>query len=403
MDREFDIIVWGATGYTGRRIVRSLVESYVADEGLKIAVAGRSAAKLHEVCAEAGAPETPIIIATSDDQAAVDAVAKRAKAVISAVGPYALYGTSMVAACAAAGTDYVDITGEKAWVHDMIEQHSDAAKASGARIVHTCGFDCIPFDYGVMVTQKFARETFGAPAREVMGRIKSMRVAPSGGSLATAVELITRMSKDKTLSLLLDDPYALAKDPKVQRPEQPDSSTPRFDPETGKWAAEFVLSSTNMAIVHRTNMMLGYAYGQDFEYSEMFTIGDEKTAKRKARFQNLRMVALSFAPVRSLVKTLFLPKQGDGGTEEELEKGRFAIDFFAKGPAGKTIRIKMVSEQDPGYVVTPLLVIESAISLMKETTREITPGGIYSPAAAMKEPFIERLERILSITTEHLG
>ncbi len=403
MDREFDIIVWGATGYTGRRIVKDLVTSYIAKDDLKVAVAGRSIEKLRQVCVEAGAPDMPMIVADSADKSAVDALAKRAKVIIAAAGPYALFGTSMVAACADAGTDYVDLTGEKVWVREMIDRHEETARASGARIVHACGFDCIPFDYGVMYTQKLAQEAFGAPAQEVLGRIKRMKVAPSGGSVATAFELVGGAAKDEKIRSLMKDPFVLAPDSDAQRAEQPDADTPRFDPEIGKWAVSFAMSPMNMAIVHRSNMMMGYPYGQDFKYNEMFTVKKRGQARIRHIVQEIAIPMLAFPPIKALLKNFVLPKQGEGGSEAELDKGHFELWFVARGPGGKFIHTSVSGDTDPGYVGTPLMIIESAVSLLKETTRDVTPGGIYSPAAAFKEPFFERLKAGVDMRFQQLS
>ncbi|MEO0436204.1 MAG: saccharopine dehydrogenase NADP-binding domain-containing protein [Pseudomonadota bacterium] len=402
MDREFDVVVWGATGFTGRRIVKDLSNSYGPDGQISWAAAGRSEEKLRAVCAEAGAPDATIIVADSADQPEIDAMARRAKLVIAAAGPYADFGSSTVAACAAAGTDYVDITGELTWVRSMIDQYADLAEASGARIVHCCGFDCIPFDHGVLFTQKIAQETFGEVAQEVLGRIKAVKVAPSGGSAATAMSIMNARHQDSEIDQLMDDPFALAPDPEAQRSEQPDARAPRLDPETGTWAVEFPMSMMNMAIVHRSNMLLGYPYGQDFTYSEMLAVRSQKSAQRRQRIQAFALRILSLPPAQALAKRFLLPKQGDGPSSEKLAEGFFVVDFIAKGPAGKTIRTRVKCDLDPGYIATPLMTIEAAMSLLQDTPREVTPGGIYSPAAALKEPFIERLEKSAGLLFQHV-
>lgn len=391
-DRQHDIVVWGATGFTGRAIAAYLRKSYSANGALKWAVAGRSKSKLESILAEIGAPDTPIIVAESDDVSAIERMVKSTRVIIAAAGPFAKFGSNVVAACAAAGTDYVDITGESLWVSDMIEQHATSAAASGARIVHCCGFDCIPFDYGVYFAQKVASEKFGAPSNEVLGRVTDLEIAVSGGTTATAVGIVESASKDRTIRDRLLDSFILAKDPGAQRAKQPDARKPRFDPETGKWAVYFPMAGTNMAIVHRTNMLLGYPYGKDFTYCEMQAVPDEKAAKKSSKRQAMLIAMLAIAPTRALLKRFALPKPGQGPSPEALARGRFEVHFIAKVPSGEYVKVSVSSEKDPGYVSTPLMVAEAAMCLLKDIPREVTPGGFYSPVAAMKDQLMERLK-----------
>lgn len=392
-DREFDIIVWGATGFTGRRIVAHLAASVATKEGLKWAVAGRSEAKLRAVLNEAGASNIPVIVADADDRVALDAMVARASLVIATAGPFMQFGSNLVAACAAAGTDYVDITGESLWVREMIERHSGAAAASGARIVHCCGFDCVPFDLGVAYVQKLASKQFGAPAEEVMCRVTRLDVTVSGGSAATAIAMVEAARRDPADAARLRDPFVLSPNPDTRRAVQPDCRTRRFEPETGRWAIYFPMSSTNMAIVHRSNMMMGYPYGAGFQYSEMQTMPDERAARRGAMRQSVIFGLMAFAPTRALLKKRLIPRPGEGPAQAALDKGGFELLFIAKGPDNRSVSATVSSDKDPGYVSTPLMLVEAALCLLRDTPRDATPGGIYSPAAALGEPLIERLRQ----------
>src|SRR5579863_6043140 len=224
-DREFEIILYGATGYTGRLVAEHLLKTYGAAGGLKWAAAGRNAAKLAEVLAEIGAPASlPQIVADAADPASLDAMARRADVIITTVGPYQLYGGPLVAACANAGTDYVDLTGESNWIAAMIAAHEGEAKASGARIVFSCGFDSIPFDLGVWFVEEEAKRRFGAYAPRVRGRVRSLKGGLSGGTLASGMATQAAIQKDPSIAALMADPFALT--PGFRGPEQPDGNTP---------------------------------------------------------------------------------------------------------------------------------------------------------------------------------
>jgi short subunit dehydrogenase-like uncharacterized protein len=266
--REFEVIVWGATGYTGRLVAAHLLATYGAAGDLKWAMAGRSAAKLAEVKAEIGAPAAlPAIVADADDPASLEAMARRADVVITTVGPYQLYGAPLVAACAAAGTDYVDLTGESNWIAAMIAENEAAAKVSGARIVFSCGFDSIPFDLGVWFVQQEAKQRFGAYSRRVRGRVRGLKGGLSGGTLASGMATQAAAAKDPAITALLADPFALT--PGFKGAAQPDGETPYEDQAAGAWVGPFMMAGINTKAVHRTNFLAGHPWGEGFQYCEM--------------------------------------------------------------------------------------------------------------------------------------
>jgi short subunit dehydrogenase-like uncharacterized protein len=230
-NREFDIIVYGATGYTGR-----LVAEYLKDKnGLKWAMAGRSADKLAEVRDLIGAAaDTPLIVADASDPDTLDAMVKRTKVVLTTVGPYQLYGNELVAACVANGTDYTDLCGEPAWMRQKIDQHDAAAKASGARIVFSAGFDSIPFDLGVLMLQKHCVATFGAPAPRVKGRVRAMKGTFSGGTAASLKATMAAAAKDPAVIGYLTNPFSLSAD--FAGPPQPAGNKPEYDESLGRRA-----------------------------------------------------------------------------------------------------------------------------------------------------------------------
>src|SRR5690348_16541306 len=280
---KFDIVVYGATGFTGRLVAEYLATHYRDDKRLKWAMAGRSLDKLAQVRDEIGAAaDTPLLAADSSDPASLQAMIAQTKLVISTVGPYQLYGSDLVAACAASGTDYVDVCGEPVWMRQMIDKHEAAAKASGARIVFSCGFDSVPFELGAFFVQEEAKRVFGAPASRVKGRVREMRGTLSGGTAASSKAIFEAASKDQGLLALLRDPFALT--PDFTGPKQPPGNKPIHDDDLQTWLTPFFMANINTRNVHRSNMLLGFPYSRDFVYDEMQIAGPgaegEATAKQ---------------------------------------------------------------------------------------------------------------------------
>ena len=383
-DREFDVVVWGATGYTGRLVAAHLLKTYGASGGeLSWAMGGRSAAKLDEVASEIGAPANlPRIIANAGDPKSLDAVAGRADVIISTVGPYQLYGSPLVAACAAAGTDYVDLTGESNWIAAMIAAHQAAAKTSGARIVFSCGFDSIPFDVGVYFVEEEAKRRLGSYAARVRGRVRSLKGGLSGGTLASGMATQAAAQKDPSVGLLLADPFALT--PGFEGAPQPDGDTPYEDKVTGAWVGPFMMAGINTKAVHRTNFLLGHPWGDAFQYDEMQVLEGPPSGAPGG------MGGFNFGAGG-------LPKPGEGPTREERESGFYDLLFIAEGGDGRTVRAAVRGDMDPGYGSTAKILAEAAICL-GETSREATPGGCWTPASAMGAGLVRRLPAKAGLT-----
>lgn len=373
---EFDIIVYGASGFTGR-----LVAEYLAKRGIKRwAMAGRSAAKLAEVRDLIGAPkDTPLVEADASAPETLTAMCNRARVIITTVGPYQLYGPELVKACAETGTDYVDLCGEPAWMRHMIDAHDETAKRSGARIVFSCGFDSIPFDLGVWFLQQEAIRQNGAPAPRVKGRVRKMQGGASGGTIASLTETMKAAAKDLSIVGLLRSPFALT--PGFEGPSQPSGMIPEYDSATGTWAAPFVMAPINTKNVHRSNFLLGHPYGTDFTYDEMMmtTIGDAG----KAIAEGIATALKSANPFGEGPQ----PKPGEGPSAEEREAGFYDILFIGEYPDGKSIRASVKGDRDPGYGSTSKMIAESALTLLEVDT----PGGVVTPGAIMAKPLIARL------------
>lgn len=377
-DAEFDIIVYGATGFTGRLVAEHLAKRYGVGGEVKWAMAGRSADKLVAVRDEIGAPaQTPLVVADASDMASLQAMVARTKAVITTVGPYQLYGNELVAACVEAGTDYLDLCGEPVWMRHMIDAHEAKAKQTGARIVFSCGFDSIPFELGVFYLAEQARAKFGHTLPRVKGRVRKMKGGFSGGTAASLKATMAALSKDPSLFALMIDPFALT--PGFKGPEQPKGDKVEEDTDLGATVGPFIMAAINTRNVHRSNALLGHAYGADLAYDEMVVVDPN-------------------APPAPALGAEGGPKPGEGPSKEERETGFFDVLFIGLGAGGEQMRVAVTGDKDPGYGCTSKMIGEAAICLIHEATD--TPGGIWTPGAAMGMKLIERLRANAGMTFE---
>src|ERR1700737_1840484 len=322
--RDFDLIVYGATGYTGRLIAEYLAMSYRGDDAPSWAIAGRSTDKLQKVRADIGAPDDlPLVRADAAEPASLRSMCERAAVIITAVGPYQLHGPDLVAAWAATGPAYVDLRGEPGWRRGVVGAHHEEAKRTGARIVFSCGFDSIPFDLGVLTLQEKAREKFGHPARRVKARLRKVEGGMSGGTAGGAKATLAAAARDPALIRLLTGPFALA--PGFTGPSQPSGLIPEYDPSMNVWLVPFPMAPINTKNVHRTHFLRGHPHAADFVYDEMMCApGFGEIA---------RVTTETFATMVSLFRTGGL-KPGAGPTREEREKGFYDILFLGELPDG---------------------------------------------------------------------
>lgn len=382
-DRPYDLVVYGATGYTGRLVAEYLAHHYQG-KGPKWAMAGRSADKLAEVRDLIGAPaDTPLVVANSDDPASMQALAESTRVVVTTVGPYQLYGEPLLKACVEAGTDYADLCGEPGWMREMIDKYHDAARASGARIAFSSGFDSIPFDLGVFMLQKEARARHGSPAPRVKGRVRAMQGTFSGGTAASLTETMKAVAKNPSLIKILQSPFGLT--PGFEGPSQPMGLMPEYDESVGKWAAPFIMATINTKNVHRTNFLLGHPYGADFKYDEMVLTSPGEIGEKAAH------------AVAEMLKNPFgakPPKPGEGPTNEERENGHYDVLFIGEWPDGKTIRYGVKGRYDPGYGSTSRMIAETGIALLDCQAE----GGVSLPGALLGEALVQRLQDHAEIT-----
>jgi short subunit dehydrogenase-like uncharacterized protein len=399
--REFDIVLYGATGFVGK-----LTAEYLARAGgdARIALAGRSQDKLRAVRDTlAGKAQTwPLIEADASQQSTLDAMAARTQVVVTTVGPYIKYGLPMVAACAAAGTDYADLTGESLFVRESIDLYHKQAIDTGARIVHSCGFDSIPSDLTVFALHRRAEQDHEGQLTDTNMVVRAFAAGVSGGTVASMIELFRVASSDPEARRLVTDPYTLTPDRSAE-PEfgaQPDARWRRgrdIAPELdGYWTGAFVMAVANTRIVRRSNALLDYAYGRRFEYAEQMSVGKSMVAPVAAAMAtggNAATIALGSRYLNRVPSKLIeriLPKPGTGPNERVREKGHYTIETYTTTTTGARYRSTMSQKGDPGYKATSVLLGESGLALALDRDRLSDLRGVLTPAAAMGDALMTR-------------
>ncbi len=397
MDRPYDIIVWGASGFTGRLVV-DYMSKHQTTSNLRWAVAGRNTNKLEEVLS---GREVQILQAESHDTESLEALVRQGRVILTTVGPYARYGSELVAACVRHGTHYCDLTGEVHWMHEMISKHQQEAKDSGARIVHTCGFDSIPSDIGVFYLQKQMQARHGVAAKHIKYRTISFSGGASGGTIDSMMAMMEKAKEDPSISKIIADPYALNDGKKGL--DEPDRMSPYFDEDFDSWVGPFIMAAINTRVVRRTNELLGGIYGTDFRYDEGTLSGKGAGGFFGATGVGIGTGALaglaSFSPTRSILKRV-LPKPGEGPSKEARDKGFFEIELLGIHPndTSKNIKVRIKGDKDPGYGSTSKMIAESALALAQDDLD--VGGGFWTPASAMGEALLKRLPEGAGVTFE---
>ena len=382
-DKPFDIVVFGASGYTGRLVAEYLAAEYGGTD-LSWAMAGRSLDKLTSVRTEMGISDAVALLEVDvDNPASVSEMVNACRVVITTVGPYQLYGDELVKQCAERGTDYVDLTGEPSWMHETIARFSEAAKLSGARIVHSCGFDSIPFDLGVYLLQQHAIEKTGEPIATVKGRVRAMNGTFSGGTIASMRATMASAKANPAIIQVLTNPFALTEG--FTGPEQPAGMAPQYDEELQSWSAPFIMAPINTKNIHRSNFLMAHRYGEDFRYDEMLLTGDGDQGKAAAEF---------VAKDDSVAKSDLQP--GDGPSKEERENGNYDAIFAGQACTGDLMISSVQGDRDPGYGSTSKMLAEAAMCLLHNP--ELASGGLWTPAAALGDALIERLQAHAGLT-----
>ncbi len=401
--RSFDVVLFGATGFTGRLVAEYVAKHYARD--LVWAIAGRNRAKLEAVRMdlariEPGLASLEILVADSADLGSLEAVARSTRVVCTTVGPYATHGGPLVNACAMHGTDYCDLTGEVPFIRRSIDENHARAEATQARIVHSTGFDSIPSDLGVWMLHEHLREHHGRSLARASFFCGPTKGGMSGGTIASMMELMDAAGRDRELRRLVADPYALLPDRTKDRGgEGRDRPRVHFDKELGEWTAPFVMSAINTRVVRRSNALLGFPYGRDFRYEETMSLGRGPAGFARAAGLTAGLgafvAAAASGPGRSVLKRA-LPAPGEGPSKEQRETGFFKIRLLGEsdpGPDGRTVRVEgwVEGTSDPGYGETAKMITEAAVCLAKDETKLPARFGVLTPASAMGSVLIERL------------
>ena len=382
-DKSFDVVIYGATGFTGKLVVEYMQEKYGNDESVSWAIAGRSKEKLIAVSEDLKlGPNVPHLLVDSNDTDSIVSMVQQAQCVLTTVGPYQLYGANILQQCVIHGVDYVDLCGEPGWMHEMITEHAEQAKETGARIVFSCGFDSIPFDLGVYFLQKEVIARHGQPASNVRGRVRAMNGEFSGGTAASLGATMASLKEKPELFEVLVNPFALSNG--FTGPEQAQDSKPIYDDKLETWVAPFFMAPINTKNVHRSNALMDHLYGKDFCYNEMWIQGPGEEGKAAAEF------------VGSMNPLADAPAPGEGPSKESRENGNYDVLFCADLSDGSSLHASVSGDMDPGYGSTSKMIAESALCLVDDCSE--LSGGIYTPAPAMGEKLIVRLQASAGLT-----
>ena len=386
MQKDIDIIIYGATGFTGKLCVKYFQS---LDTTVTWAMAGRNLTKLEKV-AEENQTKVEILIADSDDEKALDNLTSRARVILSTTGPFHRYGSKLVASCIKNHTHYVDITGENFWVKGLIEKHHKEASAKGIRIIPSCGFDSIPSDLGTF----FAAKALSQPIKRIES-FHSYQGGASGGTLETMFSM-----GELDLGDDLTDPFLLNPEDSYSN-KQKQLSSDRIGiakkPEINAWSGPFIMATANTRVVRRTEALLALrqeSYGTDFTYQEHAFHKSWFSAIKSLVLTGLSVLVL-LSPLKRLVKP-FLPKPGEGPSESVQENGWFDCKYIVETEEGTKKVFNMSGKGDPGYKVTSKLVSECALCLIEDLER--LPGGpeyggILTSAAGLGSPLITRLKK----------
>ncbi len=401
---NYQLIVYGATSFVGQLLTRYLFERHGVNGDLQWAIAGRSQSKLNELRQSLGsaAQALPIVLADAADEAALTAMCQQTKVVVSTVGPYVLYGSTLVKVCAHTGTDYCDLTGEPQWIAQMIEQYEATAQKNGARIVHCCGFDSIPSDLGTYYLQQQANQQFGQACTRVKLRVKAIKGGMSGGTVGSMTEMIKEASHNAALRKLMANPYALCPSSSQSKPKQPNLQFAEYDADAKAWSAPFIMAGINTKIVHRSNAISDYAYGQDFIYDETMLTGRGVVGGAMAVGAAIGMAgfvaAVALPPTRHVLEHFILPKAGEGPTPKQQLNGFYDIRLFGVTASGQGLTAKVTGDRDPGYGSTAKILGEAAVCLALEVSKEDKAGGFWTPSTVFGNKLVHRLTQYAGLT-----
>ena len=398
LDRSFDLVIYGATGFTGALVAEYLHQT---QSGLSWAIAGRSQRKLDLLKDRINAPDLETIVADSESSDDMRRLVTSTRVVISTVGPYARFGTPLVEACAAEGTHYCDLTGEPQWMASIFERVSPLAEETGARLIHCCGFDSIPSDLGVFVAQQSMMNKHGLFATKVSGRMGKSKGAVSGGTVASMLLAVEQAVSDPIARKVLNDPYGLYPSELSPGSDGPDQRGVRWDDRFESWTGPFVMAAINSKVVRRSNALASLVYGADFSYDESLLVDNRRSGLLMAGGMSIGMAALAIPPLRRLISKR-LPQPGEGPPVSERENGFFEFFVHAHHPTDseKDVRICVKGKRDPGYGATSRMLAQAGLSLAFDDLD--VEGGIWTPASALGNHLVNRLADV-DITFEDVS
>ena len=396
MSKEFDIIIWGATGFTGRLVAEYIFKNY-SSEKLNWAIAGRDKKKLINVRDKIADENIPIIIADSFDEVSLTKMTQKTKVICSTVGPYSKYGSLLVKSCIKTNTHYCDLAGEAQWIRKIVDTYHQEAKNRKIRIVNSCGFDSIPSDIGVYFIYKNLPD-INIKLDKISMRVSGFKGSLSGGTYASMNNIITEASKDSLIRKILTNPYGLNPEGQRSGPDKRDLNKVKYDKDSKSWIAPFMMAGINTKIVRRSNALSNYSYGKNFTYDESVMTGDGFRGRIRAIISVLPLIFLSAKP-GSLLKRIFnffTPKPGQGPNENERENGYYSMRFYIRYNDKSRALVRVTGDRDPGYGSTSKMLAESAICLSKDSLKDTY--GVITPSIAMGDQILDRLQAKAGLT-----
>jgi short subunit dehydrogenase-like uncharacterized protein len=404
-ERQYDLVVWGATGVAGRLVAEYLTEQYAPDS-LSLALGGRDVDRLGSVEADLTRhsdewDEIPTVIGDATEPESLREIARDTRVICTTVGPYTKYGSPLVGACVEAGTDYCDLTGEVNWIREMIDRYHDEAVDAGARIVHSCGFDSVPADMGTALVQSFAAEEFDAHCDLVRIYVEDASGTVSGGTLASVAEMFEAVSTDPVARQTVRNPYSLAPPGERHGVDDGEQRWARNDQLRSVWTAPSPMAAVNERVIRRSNALLGYPWGREFRCTEAIPTGrgpvGAATANIVAGGLGLFAAGMSVDPIRSGLRRFAFPDPGEGPTSEQAEKGHFTVRVLGRGTNTDgpfTVEAEFGADLDPGYGATARMLGESAMCLLRDEIDSPLDGGVLTPASGIGIPLVERLRAV---------
>ena len=388
--RKYDLIIWGATSFTGKLVTEYLFNKYGSSK-IKWAIAGRNLDKLKKIRSEVADKKIPMFIADSFDEESLLKFVKKTKVVCSTVGPYSLYGTKLVKLCVENNTNYCDITGEAHWIRNLIDQFHEEAKSKKIKIVNSCGFDSIPSDMGVYFIQNEIKKTYKNYANFIKMRVAGIRGGISGGTYGSINNLLKEAYSNKKIFRVLNNPYGLNPKNKMEGLDRKDLRKIIFDKESNSWIYPFIMAGINTKIVRRSHALTNFQYGKDFRYEEAMMSGKGISGLLKAILAVFPLAMIGLNPNSFLKKIVnsYMPKPGEGPGLEKRKNGFYNLRFYVTIDERRKAFAKVVGDNDPGYGSTSKMLAESALCLAFDKLPE--NYGVVTPSIAMGNQLLERL------------